>query len=158
MGWPWVGEFIGFIIIFVSFATQQKLVNRKHPLSRLSGSSSVQEPPSVSEVLWGKKCNPCRSTPPYHANPRGREKGPWSHIDRESFTEAFVLGAESRPSNPNANHIPNPYPTPVDAMVGSRLLRQAWMQRLGKAFGWFARLGMLLWLGKTLLVQVYRLI
>ena len=30
LGWPWVGELIGFIIIFVCFPTQQNLVNRKH--------------------------------------------------------------------------------------------------------------------------------
>ena len=28
LGWPWVGEFVGFIICF--FPTQQNLVNRKH--------------------------------------------------------------------------------------------------------------------------------
>ena len=26
LGWPWVGEFDGFIIIFICFPTQQKLV------------------------------------------------------------------------------------------------------------------------------------
>ena len=31
LGWPWVGDFDGFIIIFVLFPTQQKLVNRKTP-------------------------------------------------------------------------------------------------------------------------------
>ena len=29
--WPWVGEFVGFIIIFTCIPTQQDLVNRKHP-------------------------------------------------------------------------------------------------------------------------------
>ena len=29
LGWPWIGEFVGFIIIKCS-PTQQKLVNRKH--------------------------------------------------------------------------------------------------------------------------------
>ena len=33
LGWPWVGEFVGFIIIFVCFPTQQNLVNRKHPIT-----------------------------------------------------------------------------------------------------------------------------
>ena len=33
LGWPWVGEFVGFIIIFICFPTQQNLVNRNHPLS-----------------------------------------------------------------------------------------------------------------------------
>ena len=28
--WPWVGEFVGFIIMFTSFPTQQDLVNHKH--------------------------------------------------------------------------------------------------------------------------------
>ena len=30
LGWPWVVEFVGFIIIFICFPTQQNLVNRKH--------------------------------------------------------------------------------------------------------------------------------
>ena len=30
LGWPWVGEFVGFITIFTCFPTQQNLVNRKH--------------------------------------------------------------------------------------------------------------------------------
>ena len=29
--WPWVGEFVGFFIIYIGFPTQQNLVNRKHP-------------------------------------------------------------------------------------------------------------------------------
>ena len=33
LGWPWVGEFVGFIIIFLCCPTQQNLVNRKHPIS-----------------------------------------------------------------------------------------------------------------------------
>ena len=31
LGWPWVGEFVGFVTIY-SFPTQQNLVNRKHPI------------------------------------------------------------------------------------------------------------------------------
>ena len=30
LGWPWVGEFVGFVIMFTCFPTQQNLVNRKH--------------------------------------------------------------------------------------------------------------------------------
>ena len=30
LGWPWVGEFVDFIIIFICFPTQQSFVNRKH--------------------------------------------------------------------------------------------------------------------------------
>ena len=30
LGWPWVGEFDGFIIIFICFPTEQNLVYRKH--------------------------------------------------------------------------------------------------------------------------------
>ena len=26
LGWPWVGEFVGFIVIFICSPTQQKLV------------------------------------------------------------------------------------------------------------------------------------
>ena len=36
LGWPWVGEFVGFIVIFISFPTQQRFVNRKHPNERHS--------------------------------------------------------------------------------------------------------------------------
>ena len=32
LGWPWVGEFVGFILIFRCFPTQHNLVNRKHPI------------------------------------------------------------------------------------------------------------------------------
>ena len=31
LGWPWVGEFVGFIIILTHFVTQHNLVYRKHP-------------------------------------------------------------------------------------------------------------------------------
>ena len=31
LGWPWLGELVGFIIVFICFPAQQKLVNRKHP-------------------------------------------------------------------------------------------------------------------------------
>ena len=30
LGWPWVGEFDGFIIMLMLLPTQQNLVNRKH--------------------------------------------------------------------------------------------------------------------------------
>ena len=32
LGWPWVGEFVGFITVFMCFSTQHNLVNRKHPI------------------------------------------------------------------------------------------------------------------------------
>ena len=31
LSWPRVGEFVGFIVIFICFPTQQNLVNRKDP-------------------------------------------------------------------------------------------------------------------------------
>ena len=31
LGWPWVGDFVGFIIIFICFPTQHNLVISKHP-------------------------------------------------------------------------------------------------------------------------------
>ena len=31
LGWPWVGEFVGFIIMCIFFPTQQNLVDREHP-------------------------------------------------------------------------------------------------------------------------------
>ena len=39
LGWPWVGEFVGFIIVFtyIFFLTQHNLVNRKHPINHHSG-------------------------------------------------------------------------------------------------------------------------
>ena len=33
LGWPWVGEFVGFIIISICFLTQQNLVKRKHRIN-----------------------------------------------------------------------------------------------------------------------------
>ena len=33
LGWPWVGEFVGFVIMFRGFPTQQHLVYRKHPVA-----------------------------------------------------------------------------------------------------------------------------
>ena len=33
-GWPWVGEFVGFVVIFICFPTRHNLVNRKHPVLR----------------------------------------------------------------------------------------------------------------------------
>ena len=35
LGWPWVGDFVGFTIIFTCFPTQQNLVNRQHPNIRI---------------------------------------------------------------------------------------------------------------------------
>ena len=37
LGSPWVGGFVGFIIIPIYFPTQQNLVHRKHPIRRLIG-------------------------------------------------------------------------------------------------------------------------
>ena len=34
LGWPWVGEFDGFMLIFVLFSTQYNLVDRKHSNDR----------------------------------------------------------------------------------------------------------------------------
>ena len=31
LGWPWVGEFVGFIIVRKYFPTQHNKVNREHP-------------------------------------------------------------------------------------------------------------------------------
>ena len=33
VGWPWVGEFDGFIILLVCFPTEQNLVYRRHPIN-----------------------------------------------------------------------------------------------------------------------------
>ena len=32
LGWPWVGGFDGFIIIFTCFSTRRNLVYREHPI------------------------------------------------------------------------------------------------------------------------------
>ena len=32
LGWPWVGELVGFTIMFICFPTQHNVVNRKHPI------------------------------------------------------------------------------------------------------------------------------
>ena len=37
LSWPWVGEFVGFTIMFFVFPTQQKLGNRKHPYQQEYG-------------------------------------------------------------------------------------------------------------------------
>ena len=31
LGWPWVGEVVGFVIFFIFFPTKQNLANLKHP-------------------------------------------------------------------------------------------------------------------------------
>ena len=34
LGWPWVGEFVGFIMIFIFVSQPNKnVVNRKHPIT-----------------------------------------------------------------------------------------------------------------------------
>ena len=48
LGWPWVEESVGFIIVSIWFPTQQSLVNREHP-------STLNEkfycaPPTVARV------------------------------------------------------------------------------------------------------------
>ena len=47
MGWPWVGEFVGFIVILVYFPTQHNLVNREHPsgLTPYHGKSNEDDIP-----------------------------------------------------------------------------------------------------------------
>ena len=37
LGWPWVGELVGFIVIFYTyvFPTQQNLANHKHPFAQV---------------------------------------------------------------------------------------------------------------------------
>ena len=48
LGWPWVGEFVGFIIIFICFPTQQYLVYRKHP--KASGNLATPHMAGGSEL------------------------------------------------------------------------------------------------------------
>ena len=42
LGWPWVGEFVGLIIIMMCFPTQQSLVYRKHRILVDSGMSDIR--------------------------------------------------------------------------------------------------------------------
>ena len=55
LGWPWVGEFVGFMIIVTCFPTQQNLVYRKHPIAV----PSRQDHPTPSS----------KYTPPYTTIP-----------------------------------------------------------------------------------------
>ena len=41
LGWPWVGEFVGLIIIFTGFPTQQNMVDREHPIDTTHLKKSV---------------------------------------------------------------------------------------------------------------------
>ena len=49
LGWPWVGEFVGFIITYTCFPTQHNLVNRKHPIT---GGHSNQDPPYKQKPIY----------------------------------------------------------------------------------------------------------
>ena len=42
LDWPWVGEFVGFILIFTCFPTQQHLVNRKHSIHAQSSTTLAE--------------------------------------------------------------------------------------------------------------------
>ena len=42
LGWPWVGEFVGFITIFICFPTQPNLVKRKHPNIAVRGYAPIR--------------------------------------------------------------------------------------------------------------------
>ena len=50
LGWPWVGEFVGFIIIFICFPTQHNLVYRTHPTT--TGSHSNQDPWCTQKPIY----------------------------------------------------------------------------------------------------------
>ena len=45
LGWPWLGEFVGFIVILICFPSRHSLVNRKHRIQWMThvvlGSSSA---------------------------------------------------------------------------------------------------------------------
>ena len=41
VGWPWVGEFVGFMIILTRLPTQHNLVNCKHPIAVQNGRYQV---------------------------------------------------------------------------------------------------------------------
>ena len=43
LGWLWVGEFVGFMIVLLWFLTQLRLVNRKHPSYRLHFYNTVTD-------------------------------------------------------------------------------------------------------------------
>ena len=53
-GWPWVGEFVGFIILFICLPTQQNLVNRKHRMHMLPGSDMYCTDPAQDIMKAGQ--------------------------------------------------------------------------------------------------------
>ena len=53
LGWPWVGQFVGFLVICICFSTQQNLVYRKH----ISSSLDTTPPVAVSLPKYQKKKN-----------------------------------------------------------------------------------------------------
>ena len=54
LGWPWVGEFVGFITTFIRFPTQQNSVNRKHPIRPMPMGTRCCKVflPNFSKNIW----------------------------------------------------------------------------------------------------------
>ena len=70
LGWPWVGKFDDFIIIFICFPTQHNLVCRKHPTVEEPYNGWLKSPTMVEEpyngwrgLQWSK--NPTMVEGPY---------------------------------------------------------------------------------------------
>ena len=51
--WPWVGEFVVLIIMFICFPTQHNLVNRKRPIPLfLEGISPPKQLPGNGDLFY----------------------------------------------------------------------------------------------------------
>ena len=69
LGWPWVGELVGFVVRFICFPAQHNLVNRKHPTNLVavvapSVSVVAVVAPSVSvgsRTVFAQHCSPYRT-------------------------------------------------------------------------------------------------
>ena len=60
LGWPWVGEFVGFMIMVICFPTQHNSVHPKHPSASAIMWGMVIQPlwGSASTILWGVVIQP----------------------------------------------------------------------------------------------------
>ena len=53
LGWPWVGEFVGFIILFIYFPTKINLANNQHPKDGTAWQNLVD---TVTAWLYSTPC------------------------------------------------------------------------------------------------------
>ena len=72
LGWPSVGEFVGLIIIFACFSTQNNLVSRKYPNDH--GLDFGDENLAGLGFLWSVSC--------MESIPTHQKKLRWEKVDR----------------------------------------------------------------------------